>query len=951
MEQSMNAAQEICETCERPIPRDAPEGLCPACITSDLFGSPVDAGGDDEVGEQEIKVPGYRFKEKIGEGGHGEVFRAEQLSPHREVAIKILKLGMNSRQILARFEAEQQALAVLDHDAICRVLESGTTEDGRPFFAMVLSDGVPITDYCTDRDLSTRERLEIFIQVCDAINHAHQKAIVHRDLKPSNILVEDHEGAARVRIIDFGIAKALDEPLTERTMFTHSGILVGTPAYMSPEQAAGGMGVDIRSDVYSLGVVFYELLAGELPLEFDSETSVIRIQETLELEDPRRPSSRTSQKIAADLDWIALCALEKTCERRYQSAREMSADVERFLADEPILARPPSILYRLGRYVKRNRTRTIAAMLMALAIVTGATVSTVMAIRANRAEQVTRRAFSDADLSTAEHLVDRNNYADAVGYLCRSLRSEAGNLQARALLLEVLTETNFPLPVFAPLDLGGSGSCWGTFTPDGTRIITVSASGQARVWDALSGQALTPNVMAPTPVRGKIVVVADSSRFAIFGGADTKVARVFNTHDASLVAEFLDDGSDPLTAGMMAPDGETYVTGHRSGTIRGWALDSKKMIWSNDDGLVEGETMSCAIDPEGQTVASGFVSGRLRLLSLQDGEARADWRVGSHPLSYLTFAKDSDRILHFSNQSSRSGGSASCSFTSRGRATKDWVKHHDLILGLEPFADGRLTATVSQYGAAYIWDSNIGRILTGSIFNHPGAVTSLSWEPGAAQLATGSADGSARLWNIGIWQREETRGSLSPPIDHLFPVSDVEFSPSHPGHLLVCTGEGKLHLWDVRHRAAIYAEGGPEDYVDSGELPSWFLEMAEALVNREFSEAGQLQRVGFAQWSRVREEVLARDGSESIQQLSRWLVAPNLGRPSHPGSAISRAEYAQSLMKKGRIVSLQQANVLDPMNPQILRAISKNLMGNQVDFDNGEAVEIQRLADRIERAR
>ena len=320
------------------------------------------------------RIGPYKLLQAIGEGGMGIVFMAEQEVPvRRKVALKIIKPGMDSRQVIARFEAERQALAMMDHQNIARVLDAGTTESGRPYFVMELVHGVPITQFCDDRKLTPRQRLELFVPVCQAIQHAHQKGIIHRDIKPSNVLVTMYDDKPVPKVIDFGVAKAIEQRLIERTMFTQFGALVGTLEYMSPEQAEmNALGVDTRSDIYSLGVLLYELLTGTTPLEQKRlrDAALPEMVRLIKEEEAPRPSvrlcaaPRTSARsppsatpsppgyrglIRGEIDWIVMKCLEKDRTRRYESASGLARDIERYLADEPVEACPPSASYRLRK--------------------------------------------------------------------------------------------------------------------------------------------------------------------------------------------------------------------------------------------------------------------------------------------------------------------------------------------------------------------------------------------------------------------------------------------------------------------------------------------------------------------------------------------------------------------------------------------------------------------------
>ena len=369
------------------------------------------------------RIGRYKLLEQIGEGGCGVVYVAEQEEPvRRRVALKVIKLGMDTKQVIARFDAERQALAMMDHPNIARVLDAGATETGRPFFVMELVRGVPITEYCDKIRLSTRERLDLFVQVCRAIQHAHQKGVIHRDIKPSNILVTLHDGAPVPKVIDFGIAKATQGRLTNQTVYTAFEQFIGTPAYMSPEQAEmSGLDIDTRSDIYALGVLLYELLTGRPP--FDSkELAMLGLDEmrrTIREQEPLRPSTRLSTMVEGeltttasqrqieapklihllrgDLDWIVMKCLEKDRTHRYETANGLAMDVQRYLSNEPVVARPPSKLYRLQKTVRRNKLAFAAAAAIALALLLGAVVSALQAVRASRAEAAARRSQQQAE--------------------------------------------------------------------------------------------------------------------------------------------------------------------------------------------------------------------------------------------------------------------------------------------------------------------------------------------------------------------------------------------------------------------------------------------------------------------------------------------------------------------------------------------------------------------------
>jgi eukaryotic-like serine/threonine-protein kinase len=394
------------------------------------------------------RIGPYKLLQQIGEGGFGIVYMAEQMEPvRRKVALKIIKPGMDTKEVNARFESERQALALMDHPNIAKVLDAGATPPspplrkggawggGRPYFVMELVKGVPITDYCDQNNLSTEGRLALFVTVSHAVQHAHQKGIIHRDLKPSNILVTLHDGIPVPKVIDFGVAKATSQHLTEKTLFTSFGQMIGTPAYMSPEQAEmSGLDIDTRSDIYSLGVLLYELLTGSTPFESKRlrDAGYAEMQRIIREETPPKPSKRLTslgdtatvvsshrstdpKRLAAlltgDLDWIVMKSLEKDRNRRYDTPNSFAADVERFLRREAILARPPSKMYQLRKFAERNRAAVLTGSLVAATLLAAAAISAWLAVRATIAE---RQARGERDRAVTAEEEARNAEAKAV---------------------------------------------------------------------------------------------------------------------------------------------------------------------------------------------------------------------------------------------------------------------------------------------------------------------------------------------------------------------------------------------------------------------------------------------------------------------------------------------------------------------------------------------------------
>ena len=379
------------------------------------------------------RIGRYKVLQLIGEGGFGSVYMAEQEEPvRRKVALKIIKLGMDTRQVTARFEAERQALALMDHPNIARVLDAGATESGRPYFVMELVKGITVTEYCDKNKLSTRERLDLFLQVCHAVQHAHQKGIIHRDLKPNNVLVTLHDSRPVPMVIDFGIAKATSQRLTDKTLFTEFRQFLGTPEYMSPDQAEiSGLDVDTRTDIYSLGVLLYELLTGTTP--FDATTlrkaSYGEIQRIIREDEPPKPSTRVatlaaqgsgtahhrylepaalSKLMRGDLDWIVMKAMDKDRTRRYQTASDFATDIERHLNDEPVLAGPPGVAYKFSKFVRRHRAGVLAGSVVVAALVIGFVLATTFYFQASHERDAARveKARADQEAARSQRIAD-----------------------------------------------------------------------------------------------------------------------------------------------------------------------------------------------------------------------------------------------------------------------------------------------------------------------------------------------------------------------------------------------------------------------------------------------------------------------------------------------------------------------------------------------------------------
>ena len=427
---------ERCPECGGRLKAGAKEDLCARCLlVAALRHSPADASED--LLEPGRRIGAYRIVRLLGEGGMGMVYLAEQELPMvRQVALKLIKLGMDTRAVLTRFESEQQALALMNHPNIAKVYEAGSSAQGRPYFAMEYVPGIPITDYCDRQRLDMRRRLELFLQVANAVQHAHQKGVIHRDLKPSNILVMERDGAAVPKIIDFGLAKATEKTFAEKTLFSEAGVLIGTPEYMSPEQASASGDIDTRTDIYSLGVLLYELLVGSVP--FESKTlrgaGYDEIRRIIREDDPPLPATRLEtlgpqasaiascrgtdagrlrKEVRGDLDWITMKALEKECARRYASASEMAADIQRHLCDEPVTAGPAGTVYRFRKFLRKNALYVTAVATIASILLASVVVSAAYFIRAQQVGEDGLREGYGANIAAASSDLEHSDLAQA----------------------------------------------------------------------------------------------------------------------------------------------------------------------------------------------------------------------------------------------------------------------------------------------------------------------------------------------------------------------------------------------------------------------------------------------------------------------------------------------------------------------------------------------------------
>ncbi|MCX6954181.1 MAG: protein kinase [Verrucomicrobia bacterium] len=778
----------------------------------DFLADPMQDSGvggllDLAPGGPRLRIDRYKLIEKIGEGGCGVIYLAEQEEPvRRRVALKIIKPGMGTKDVIARFQLERQALALMDHPGIAKVFDAGETDSGRPYFVMELIRGIKITEYCDRNALPVAERLRLFIQVCEAVQHAHQKGVIHRDLKPSNILVTaTPEGAAQPVIIDFGIAKATNElRLTDQTLFTAVEMLIGTPTYMSPEQTGfTSADVDTRSDIYSLGVLLYELLTGTTPFDAGEllQLGIDEVRRAIREQEPPRPSVRLRKMapeqlagvalhrcaepralvraLQGDLDWIVMKCLEKDRARRYVTANGLALEVKRHLSHEPVDARPPSSAYRFQKAVRRNKLAFGAAAAVMAALLAGTVVSTWQLLQARKAQRETeaardgerqrlseaqaaerkaqaqalaaRRTAYSSDMNVVEEVLRDNNLGRARLLLKRHV-PQSGELDLRDWEWRFLWSQARPddHEVFV------TGPRWSarplSFSPDGRRL--------AREFDG-------SKVAVTGLVADEVVWVRDNARLPVFAHRGNRLAFVTKDpatgHDVITLRDLdTQEETRPVTFDHstewigFTPDDQVMLTvSRRPGTNRNDGNPAELTAWETDTGRMRWHRTIggrppwmrwriYAISPDGTAFAASLASGKVQVFDTKDGRERFTAKATKEISLCVMFSPDSATLL-----------------TSAG------------------FSDPLIR----------LWDARTGEA-RGIVEGHSAYVTDLLFTPDGSRLVSSGADQTIRLWE---WPARKPAGVLR---GHLDEVDGLALSPDGQRLASRCK-DGAIYLWDL----------------------------------------------------------------------------------------------------------------------------------------------------------
>jgi WD40 repeat protein/serine/threonine protein kinase len=785
---------------------------------------------DEPASERPGAVIGpYKVMEQIGEGGMGLVFVAEQQQPvRRKVALKLIKPGMDSQQVVARFEAERQALALMDHPNIARVLDGGATGSGRPYFVMELVKGMPITDFCDENQVPIRERLELFIHVCQAVQHAHQKGIIHRDIKPSNVLVMSQDGTPLVKVIDFGVSKAVGQQLTDKAIYTQIAQLVGTPLYMSPEQAGqSGLDLDTRSDIYSLGVLLYEILTGMTPFDKErlKEQGCDELRRIIREEEPPKPSTRIStlgqaastiskerqsdpkrlrQLLRRELDWIVMQALEKDRNCRYETAAAFAADVQRYLCDEPVLACPPSAGYRLRKFVRRNQ-RALATVGLLGGLLVAAVLSLAVSYVRTR-EALEHETQAREDLGLALEREKESRYVQGTALAGRELA--AGNVgRAEELLNECPEHLRGWEWHFLKRQRYGNAPPLQhqatvirvAFSPDGRHIASVCMDGTFAVRDAQTGRVLHTFERQMVLDRGALVrglVYSPDGRYLALARHDG-IIRVWDATSGQSLHTF-EDHQGPAWHVVFSPDSRMLASCGLDRRVCLWDVAGGKTlrVWSEHPAAVK----AVAFCPDGRSVLAACDDGTVKVWDRGTGQETFSFRgqTLAHPYD-AWFSPDARRLAW-----SCLDGVIKVWDTTTGRLQIDQQSYTHQCRAVVFSPDGKRIALAGFDGTLRLLDAVTGREML-TIFAHPSLIADAVFSRDGNQIASASYDHTVRIWDA-----TPLRDDFDPPYcvtlrGHEQLVSGVAFSPD--GRWLASSSwDSTVKVWQTS------APGAPEEF-------------------------------------------------------------------------------------------------------------------------------------------